>query len=93
MSDTTSVKLRDGLKDRLRAIAEDDQRSVNWLMNAALEEYAERREKRKALREELSKAHRQYIEGGRLHLTHDEVVEWMRKRRLDRDAPIPKLHK
>ena len=93
MSETTSIKLKGGLKDRLKAIAEDDQRSVNWIMNSALENYAEQREHRKALREEVVRAHREYVEAGRLHLTQSEVEEWMGKRRVDRKAPMPKLHK
>lgn len=93
MSESTSIKLRDGLKDRLRAIAEADQRSTNWIVNEALEHYAAQREKRAALRAEMEQAHREYVEGGRLHLTHEEVVRWMSERKINPTAPMPKVHK
>ena len=36
MSDSTSIKLRDGLKDRVASIAEEDRRSANWFINEAI---------------------------------------------------------
>ena len=93
MSDSTSIKLRDGLKDRVASIAEEDRRSANWIMNEAIERYVEQREKRAALRRELEERHEQYVAEGRLHLTQDEVVGWMSERRKNPSAPMPKLHK
>ena len=93
MAQSTSIKLRDGLKDRVKAVAEMRQRSPNHIMNDAINDYVERAERRAALRTELEEAHREYVASGRLHLTHEEVVEWMAKRRADRNAPMPKLHK
>ena len=93
MSESTSIKLRDGLKERVKAVAEMRERSANHIMNDAIASYVEEAERRAALRAELIESHRDYVEGGRLHLTHDEVVDWMARRRLDRNAPMPKLHK
>jgi predicted transcriptional regulator len=92
MSETTSIKLADGLKDRFRAFAKDDERSVNWLMNQALLEYADRRERRNAYLAQLEESHREFEETG-LHLTQEEVKEWMAKRAAGERAPMPKLHR
>jgi predicted transcriptional regulator len=91
MSQSTSIKLVDGLKDRIKAIAEDDRRSVNWLMNQALSEYADRRERRKAYLAGLRESHDEFEETG-LHLTQDQVEEWMAKRAAGEPAPMPKLN-
>ena len=93
MAESTSIKLRDGLKDRVKAVAEMRQRSPNHIMNDAIADYVERAERRAALYAELEEAHREYVASGRLQLTHEEVVEWIAKRRTDRNAPMPKLHK
>ena len=93
MAESTSIKLRDGLKERIATIAEDDRRSANWVMNDALEQYVVQREKRAALWRELDELHEEYVAGGRQHLTHDEVVRWMEERKTNPNAPIPKLHK
>ncbi len=91
MSQSTSIKLADGLKDRLKAIAEDENRSANWLMNDAISSYVERKEKRKALLAELREAHRDFQETG-LHLTQQEVEDWMARRARGDRAPMPKPH-
>ena len=93
MSETTSIKLRDGLKDRVKMLAEDENRSPNWLMNDAISEYVERKEAKKALLAELRAAHQEYVDSGGLHLTHDEVKDWMARRARGERAPMPKLHK
>lgn len=91
MSDATSIKLAEGLKERIRAIAADEDRSANWIMNDAIARYVEHKEYRKAVREQMRHAHAEYKRTG-LHLTHDEVREWMAKRARGELAPMPKLH-
>lgn len=91
MSDSTSIKLRDGLKERIASIAEDDRRSANWIMNEAIEKYTDWRERRRRLRDELRAAHEDYARTG-LHLTQAEVEAWMAKRAKGERAPMPKLH-
>ena len=92
MAASTSIKLAEGLKERIKAIAEDDQRSVNWVMNQVLSDYADRREKRKAYLADLRESHSEFEDTG-LHLTQDEVEEWMAKRAAGERAPMPKLHR
>jgi predicted transcriptional regulator len=93
MTKNTSVKLKEGFGDRLKALGQFRQRSTNWLLNDAVERYLEREEARAAMLLEMQQAHEEYERGGRLHLTQEEVEEWMSRKRLDRDAPMPPLHK
>lgn len=91
MSDSTSIKLRDGLKQGVEEIAADESRTANWVMNEAIAEYVARKKQRKAYREEAREAHRHYVETG-LHLTPDEVEDWMARRAKGERIPMPKLH-
>jgi predicted transcriptional regulator len=93
MPKSTSVKLKDGFDDRLKALGESKQRSTNWLLNEAVERYLDREEARAALLIEMKERHEEYVQEGRLHLTQEEVEDWMARRRLDRNAPMPPLHK
>ena len=93
MSKSTSVKLRDGFDERLKALGEVKQRSNNWLLNEAVERYLDREEARAALLVEMKDLHEEYVRGGRMHLTQEEVQDWMARRRVDRNAPMPPLHK
>jgi predicted transcriptional regulator len=93
MSKSTSVKLKDGYSERLKALAESKQRSSNWLLNEAVSRYLDSEEARAALLIEMREAHEGYVRGGRLHLTQEEVRDWMERRRTDRNAPMPKLHR
>jgi predicted transcriptional regulator len=91
MAKSTSIKLPDGLKERVRAIAEDEERSSNWVMTDAIARHVEYKEERKALREKLRAAHEDYQRTG-LHLTQEEVEEWMAKRANGDRAPMPEPH-
>lgn len=91
MSESTSIKLRDGLKQGVEEIAKDDGRSANWVMNEAIAEYVARRRARKVLRNEARQAHLDYVETG-LHLTQAEVEEWMARRAAGERIRAPKPH-
>jgi len=91
MAQSTSIKLDDGLKERLRVIAAEEQRSANWLMNDAISAYVERKEHRRALRRQMQDAHDDFERTG-LHLTQQEVRDWMERRLRGERDPIPKLH-
>ena len=92
MAKSTSVKLKDGYSERLKALGETKQRSSNWLLNDAVGRYLDREEARAVLLVEMKQLHEEYVQGGRLHLTQEEVREWMERRRTDRNAPMPKPH-
>ena len=64
MSDSTSVKLRDGLRERIRVLAADANRTPNQLMNEALLEYVERHEHRAAFLAEAEARWTEYKETG-----------------------------
>lgn len=91
MAHSTSIKLAENLKERLKVIAADENRSPNWLMNDAIHQYVERKEQRKSLRQQMRNAHEDYENTG-LHLTQDEVREWMEKRARGDRVPAPKPH-
>ena len=89
MSKSTSVKLKDGYSERLRSLGVSKQRSSNWLLNDAVGRYLDREEARAALLVEMKERHEEFVQSGRLHLTQEEVRDWMERRRTDRDAPMP----
>jgi predicted transcriptional regulator len=92
VSKSTSVKLKDGYSERLRALGETKQRSSNWLLNDALGRYLDREEARAALLVEMKQRHEEYVRGGSLHLTQEEVEEWAERLKTDPNAPMPDPH-
>jgi predicted transcriptional regulator len=91
MAVTTSIKLDDDLRDRLRAVAKDRQLSVNRLMNGALRDFVERAELRAAFLREAEEAHRDYLETG-LHVTQEEMDVWFDAVARGEDSPMPEPH-
>jgi len=92
MAVTTSIKLDDDLRDRLRAVASDRQRSVNRLMNEALREFVDRAERRAQFLREAEEAHRDYLETG-LHVTQAEMDVWFDAiARGEENPPLPEPH-
>ena len=73
---TTSLKLDDDLKERVRQLAEARRRSPHWVMREAIAEYVERESKRQSFHDEAIASWKAYQETGR-HLTGDEVFEWL----------------
>jgi predicted transcriptional regulator len=91
MSGTTSIKLKPGLKERIERLAAAEDRSAHWMMNRAIEDFVERREKQRQFDEETIEALQHYRETG-LHLTNEEVLEWMEKVIAGENPPMPKPH-
>jgi predicted transcriptional regulator len=92
MAASTSIKLDDGLKERIAKIAERKSRSANSVMNEAIKLYAVREETEEEFREEARKAVRDYRETG-LHVTHEEAMEWLERRSRGENVPAPKAHR
>lgn len=88
----TSVKLDDGLKDRLKHIATTKRRSQHWLMKEAIAEYVEREEKREAFFADAHKAWENYQATG-LHVTGEEVDTWLAELEAGNDVEPPKCHR
>jgi predicted transcriptional regulator len=87
----TSIKLPPQLRNRMQTLAAARQRSVHELMIRAVETYVEREEKREAIRQECIQAHDDYLRTG-LHLTDEEVDEWVDQVVQGIKADIPKCH-
>ena len=86
-----SVKLPQGLRDRVKSLAEVRNQSAHAIMLQAIETYVDREEKREALRQEAKAAHEHYMLTG-LHLTNEEVIGWMDKIIQGEKVPMPKCH-
>ncbi len=47
MKEVRSVRVETELVNKVKGYAEADERSIGWIMNKAIEEYVERRERKK----------------------------------------------
>ena len=86
MSTTQAIKLDDETSRRLKALAEQRNRSAHWLMREALERYLtdeERYEREKA--EDLA-AYEEYLETG-IAVENDEVVTWLNELAKGKNIP------
>lgn len=85
---TTSIKLDPALKERLQRIANAQRRSPHWVMKEAIAEYLDREEKREQFRQDAIAALEDYETTG-LHLTGEEVDEWLAKLERGEEAEMP----
>ncbi|MGZ2487949.1 putative transcriptional regulator [Rhizobium pisi] len=90
MASPTSLKLDDELKGRVQQLAEI--RQPHWIMREAIAQYVEREEKRDALRQETLNAWDE-IQATGLHVTGDEVENWLSTWGTDDELPTPECHK
>ena len=88
---TTSIKLKPGLKERLDRLAQEEDRSAHWLMHRAIEEYVDLKEKRRQFLKDAEDALEEYRRTG-LHLTHEDVMDWMDKVIAGEDPLAPEPH-
>jgi predicted transcriptional regulator len=91
MAHSTSIKLDEGLRDRLRSIAAREGSTPNRLMNEAINEFVDRKERRATYLAEVNARHEEYQRTG-LHLTEGEVDEWLDALLRGEDPPIPEPH-
>lgn len=87
----SSVKLPPDLRERLKNLAGARNQSSHAMMVQAIERYVDREEKREALRQEAERAYEHYVLTG-LHLTGDEVIEWMEATIRGEKPDMPKCH-
>ena len=92
MASPTSLKLDDELKGRVQQLAEVRRRSSHWIMREAIAQYVEREEKREALRQQTLNAWAEFQVSG-LHVTGDEVENWLSTWGTDDELPTPECHK
>jgi predicted transcriptional regulator len=88
---TTSLKLDPAIKERIQHLAEARRRTSHWIMREAIEEYVSREEKREQFRLDTLAAWEEYQRTG-LHLTGEEVDEWLEKVAKGEDAELPECH-
>ena len=86
-----SIKLSNDLYTQLTNLAELRQRSVHSLMLQALETYVTRELKREAWRQEGIAAWDEYQRTG-LHLTNDEVLDWLGRTAAGENVEMPECH-
>ncbi len=88
---TTSLKLDDETKDRVRRLAATRRRSAHWLMREAIEQYLVHEEARDAARQAALAAWADYQATG-LHVTAEEADTWLARLEAGEDADPPECH-
>ena len=88
---TTSLKLDPVVKERVRRLAESQRRTAHWIMREAIEQYVEREEKREQFWQDTLAASEDFHTTG-LHLTDEEVDDWIKKLEAGENAPLPECH-
>ncbi|MGQ3353919.1 MAG: CopG family ribbon-helix-helix protein [Phreatobacter sp.] len=88
---TTTLKLDETLKERVRQLAESRQRSPHWIMREAIADYVQREEAREAFQREAMDSWRAFRETGE-HLTGAEVDAWLAGWGTDDEAEAPACH-
>ena len=91
MSESTSIKLQDGLKERVREVASREGTTANRVMNEAILDFVGRKERRAAYLAEIEDRHREFRETG-LHVTQEEVEAWVEALLRGEDPPLPEPH-
>ena len=87
----TSIKIDDELKGRVQHLANARDRSAHWIMREAIKQYVDREEARESLYEEARLAWQEYQQDG-LHVTGEEVIEWLESWGTDRETAPPECH-
>jgi len=89
---TTTLKLDDETKARLRRLGELRRRSAHWLMCDAIAQYLEREEKRQQFYQDGLAAWEEYAASGE-HVTGDEVDAWLARLEKGEDVAPPRTHR
>ncbi|MCL2661335.1 MAG: CopG family ribbon-helix-helix protein [Acidobacteriaceae bacterium] len=92
MATATSLKLDDDLKGRVQHLAAVQRRTAHWIMREAIAQYVEHEERREALNRDTIKAWEEYQATG-LHLTAEEVDQWLASWGTENERPAPLCHK
>ncbi len=88
---TTTLKLDDVLKERVRRLAESRQRTPHWIMREAIALYVEREEARESFHREAMESWRAFRETGD-HLTGSEVDAWLATWGTNEEIEAPSCH-
>lgn len=88
---TTSLKLDEDIKERVRRLATDRRRTPQGVMREAIEQYLVREEERDRVNREALAAWADYEATG-LHLTGEEVDAWLARLEAGEAADPPACH-
>jgi predicted transcriptional regulator len=88
---STTLKVDQSIKERVKRLAEARHRTPHRVMLDAISEYVEREEKREAFRQDGIRAWEEYQATG-LHVTHDEADAWLAKLEQGQDVEPPACH-
>lgn len=88
---STTLKVDQGIKERVKRLADARHRTPHRIMLDAISEYVEREEKREAFRQEGIRAWEEYQATG-LYVTHDEADIWLAKLEQGQDVEPPTCH-
>lgn len=88
---TTSIKLDDETRARLKRLAEARGRSPHWAMREAIDQYLTREEARERFKAEALASWAEYRETG-LHVTGEETREWLAKWGSEDEPVAPQCH-
>jgi len=87
----TSIKISDELKHRVHHLATQQRRSSHWIMHEAIRQYVEREEAQASFQREAEESWAAYQETG-LHLTGEEVRDWLRRWGSAEETAVPACH-
>lgn len=88
---TINLQLDPATDERVGRLAEAKHRSKESILREAVEDYVTRAEKREVFRRAAIASWEHYQATG-LHVTGDEMDEWMLKLEAGEDAPPPECH-
>lgn len=71
-----AVKIDPDMKERMKRLAENKQRTPHWMMREAIRQYVEREEKRVSLRNDAFAAWRECQETG-MYAHSEDVLAWL----------------
>ncbi|MBP3194127.1 MAG: CopG family transcriptional regulator [Cardiobacteriaceae bacterium] len=86
-----AISLDTVLQQKVEQLALQQKSSLDFVVKQALCEYVERQEKKLQFQQEAIEAWQNYQQDG-LHLTADEVFNWLDTWGTDKTTEIPKCH-
>jgi predicted transcriptional regulator len=86
-----SIKLDSADQDRLRALAEQRDRSPHYLMREAIQQYLDREEKRESFQREALAAWAAFQETG-LHVSAEDTERWLESWGSGSETAPPQAH-
>ncbi len=88
---STTIKIEESIKNRVKRLAESRQRTPHWLMLEAIHEYVDREEKREVLRLDGIRAWNEYQATG-FHVTFEEADAWLTQLSDGQNIAPPACH-